>query len=162
MYQRTTEHTLHEGRALASLPSGEGTRVGRGVDAERHTLRNAEAGFTPPLIPPLRGGRSGVRGISRCRSWQAKCTLDQAITTPCTFPLAVSGMCAAGRAQCSVAERSTTRGRRPVSGVASRTEPVRREQPIAPCGTTTWGGRVPRRIGRDRCPVGSLRRTVEA
>ena len=38
------------------------------------------------------------------------------------------------------------------------TEPVRRERPTAPCDAITWMGHVPRGIGRDRGPVGSLRR----
>src|SRR5229473_2577102 len=43
--------------------------------------------------------------------------------------------------------------------VICRTEPVRREQPTPPRDTITWGGHVPRRIGRDRCTVGSPRRS---
>jgi hypothetical protein len=34
-------------------------------------------------------------------------------------------------------------GRRPKSAQPSRTEPARLEQPIAPCGLTTWGDMCP-------------------
>jgi hypothetical protein len=54
-------------------------------------------------------------------------------------------MHAAGRAKLSVAKRGVIGGRRPKSAYPLTTEPIRRELPIAPCGTTTWG---------EVCPVG--------
>lgn len=38
--------------------------------------------------------------------------------------------------------------------------PACRERPFAPCAVSTWGGRVPRWVGRDASPVGSCARSA--
>ena len=74
---------------------------------------------------------------------------------------AVRGVYVAGRAKWSVAQRSVPCRATARCSVNSRTEPIRREQPIVLCDPITRGGHVPRWIGRDRCPVGSPRRKCD-
>ena len=74
---------------------------------------------------------------------------------------AVRGVYVAGRAKWSVAQRSVPCRATARCNVKSRTEPIRREQPIVLCDPITRGGHVPRWIGRDRCPVGSPRRKCD-
>ena len=71
---------------------------------------------------------------------------------PCTLPTRFLD-----ESPTAVARRySVTPGRRP-SGEASKTEPILGSNHAPPVAPSTWGGLVPRRIGRDRCPVGSQR-----
>src|SRR5947207_6963436 len=74
---------------------------------------------------------------------------------------AVRGVYVAGSAKWSVAQRSVPCRATARCSVNSRTEPIRREQPIVLCDPITRGGRVGRWVGRDRCPVGSPRRKCD-
>ena len=47
-----------------------------------------------------------------------------------------------------------TRGRRSKAAYSSQTEPIRREQPIAPCDSITWGDACPDELAAIDAPWG--------